>query len=170
MEIIPHTIISNWIFPLKCGFGIGYDIGQKYQPIWGSEQKQSSGFVCTLSGNNKWRYLFIWYLMPRSVFPHACASMNQALKKTGCSFADWINSKRCSWDAPGQWRDSLHEPAKLIEEKYAAMPRENASFSQLLSPVKLVWQAEISPMTYDYILLILQHEARPRACNYVLYT
>ena len=33
IEIIPHTI-GNWIFPLKCGFGIGYDIGRMYQPIF----------------------------------------------------------------------------------------------------------------------------------------
>ena len=29
IEKIPHTI-----FPLKCGFGIGYGIGRNYQPIW----------------------------------------------------------------------------------------------------------------------------------------
>ena len=33
IEKIPHTI-GNWIFPLKCGFGIGYSIGRMYQPIW----------------------------------------------------------------------------------------------------------------------------------------
>ena len=41
METIPHTI-SNYIFPLNCGFGIGfgigfgssYGIGRKYPPIW----------------------------------------------------------------------------------------------------------------------------------------
>ena len=29
MEKIPHPI-GNQILPLKCGFGIGYGIGQKY--------------------------------------------------------------------------------------------------------------------------------------------
>ena len=33
MEKIPNTIV-NYILSLKCGFGIGYGIGQKYQPIW----------------------------------------------------------------------------------------------------------------------------------------
>ena len=33
IEKILHTI-GNLIFPLKCGFGIGYGIGRKYQPIW----------------------------------------------------------------------------------------------------------------------------------------
>ena len=33
IEQIPHTI-GNYIFPLKCGFSIGYGIDQKYQPIW----------------------------------------------------------------------------------------------------------------------------------------
>jgi hypothetical protein len=32
IEKIPYTI-GNYIFPLKCGFGIGYGIGRKYQPI-----------------------------------------------------------------------------------------------------------------------------------------
>ena len=62
IEIIPHTI-GTWIFPLKCGFGIGYDIGRTYQPIWVSvsvlDLNQSSIFVRTLSENNKWCYLFI---------------------------------------------------------------------------------------------------------------
>ena len=35
---------------MKCGFGIGYGIGQKYQPIWVSvsDLKQNSGFGRTL--------------------------------------------------------------------------------------------------------------------------
>ena len=52
---IPHTI-ANWIFPLKCGFGIsfgiGYGISRKYQPIWVSvsvsDLNQNSGFGRTL--------------------------------------------------------------------------------------------------------------------------
>ena len=45
IEKILHTIV-NQIFPLKCGFGIGYGIGQKYQPIWVSvsDRNQNSGF------------------------------------------------------------------------------------------------------------------------------
>ena len=138
-----------------------------FQFRYWTKSKVVVSFVHYISGKNGATCLFDTWC--HAVFFPMCFNKS-SIKKTGCSFADWINSKRCSWDAPGQWRDSLHEPAKLIEEKYAAMPRENVSFSQLLSPVKLVWQAEISPMTYDYILLILQHEARPRSCNYVLYT
>ena len=44
---IPHTI-GNQIFPLKCGFGIGYGIGRKYRPITVSvsvsDRNQNSGF------------------------------------------------------------------------------------------------------------------------------
>ena len=49
IEKIPHTI-GNQIFPLKCGFGIGYGIGRKYQPIWVlvSDRNQNSGFGRTL--------------------------------------------------------------------------------------------------------------------------
>ena len=47
IEKIPHTI-GNYIFPLKCGFGIGYGIGRKYRPIWVSvwvlDLNQNSGF------------------------------------------------------------------------------------------------------------------------------
>ena len=46
IEKVPHTI-GNMIFPLKCGFGIGYGISQKYQPIWVSvslDLNQNSGF------------------------------------------------------------------------------------------------------------------------------
>ena len=64
-------------------------------------------------------------------------------KKLGWSSTPW--STRMTWQFT--WA------SKINWGKYSTMPRENASFSQLLSPVKLVWQAEISPMTYDYILL-----------------
>ena len=51
IEKIPHTI-GNYIFSLKCGFGIGYGIGWKYQPIWVSvlvlDLNQNSGFGRTL--------------------------------------------------------------------------------------------------------------------------
>ena len=49
IEKIPHTI-GNYIFPLKCGFGIGYGIGKNYQPFWVSvsAQNQNSGFGRTL--------------------------------------------------------------------------------------------------------------------------
>ena len=51
METIPHTI-SNYILPLKCGFGIGYGIGRKYPPIWVSvsvsDLNQNCGFGRTL--------------------------------------------------------------------------------------------------------------------------
>ena len=51
MEEIPHAI-SNQILPLKCGFGIGYGIGRKYNPIWVSvsvsDLNQNSGFGRTL--------------------------------------------------------------------------------------------------------------------------
>ena len=51
IEKIPHTI-GNQIFPLKCGFGIGYGIGRKYQPIQVSvsvsDLNQNSGFGRTL--------------------------------------------------------------------------------------------------------------------------
>jgi hypothetical protein len=51
IEKVPHTI-GNWIFPLKCGFGIGYGIGRKHQQIWISvsvlDLNQSSGFGRTL--------------------------------------------------------------------------------------------------------------------------
>ena len=56
---IPHAI-GNYIFYLKCGFGIGYGIGNKYQPIWVlvsvsvSDQNQNSGFGRTLSYANKY--------------------------------------------------------------------------------------------------------------------
>ena len=33
MEKNPHAI-GNQILPLKCRFGIGYGISQKYLPIW----------------------------------------------------------------------------------------------------------------------------------------
>ena len=56
IEKIPHTI-GNKIFPLKCGFAIGYDIGYgigwKYRPIWVSvsvsDLNQNSGFSRILS-------------------------------------------------------------------------------------------------------------------------
>ena len=52
IEKIPHTI-GNQIFPLKCGFGIGYGIGRNYQPIWVSvsvlDRNQNSGYGCTLT-------------------------------------------------------------------------------------------------------------------------
>ena len=45
-------MIGNQIFPLKCGFGIGYGIGRNYQPIWVSvsvsDRNQNSGFGRTL--------------------------------------------------------------------------------------------------------------------------
>ena len=46
---IPHTI-GTLIFPLICGFGIGYSIGQKYRPIWASvlDLYQNSVFGRTL--------------------------------------------------------------------------------------------------------------------------
>ena len=51
IEKLPHTI-GNQIFPLKCGFGIGYGIGRNYQPIWVSvsvsDRNQNSGFGRTL--------------------------------------------------------------------------------------------------------------------------
>jgi hypothetical protein len=51
METIPH-IISNYILPLKCGFGIGYSIGRKYPPILVSvsvsDLNQNFGFGRTL--------------------------------------------------------------------------------------------------------------------------
>ena len=51
MEKMSHTI-SNLIFPVRCGFGIGYGIGRKYQPVWVSvsvlDLNQNSGFDCTL--------------------------------------------------------------------------------------------------------------------------
>ena len=47
MGKIPHKI-----FPLKCGFDIGYGIGRKYRPIWVSvsvsDLNQNSGFGRTL--------------------------------------------------------------------------------------------------------------------------
>ena len=51
MKKIPCTI-GNYIFSLKCGFGIGYGIGPKYWPIWVSVSvsnlNQNSGFSRTL--------------------------------------------------------------------------------------------------------------------------
>ena len=56
IEKTPHTI-GNLIFPLKCGFGIGYGIGRKYQPIWVSvsvsDGNQNSGFGRTLLETQK---------------------------------------------------------------------------------------------------------------------
>ena len=34
MEKVPHAM-GNQILPLKCGFGLGYGIGQTYRPILG---------------------------------------------------------------------------------------------------------------------------------------
>jgi hypothetical protein len=49
METMPHTM-SNYILPLKCGFGIGYGIGRKYPPILVSvsDLNQNCGFGRTL--------------------------------------------------------------------------------------------------------------------------
>ena len=51
IEKIPHTI-GNQIFPLNCGFTIGYGIGQKYRLIWVSvlvlDLNQNNGFGGTL--------------------------------------------------------------------------------------------------------------------------
>ena len=55
IEKISHTI-DNYIFPLKYGFGIGYGIGQKYQPIWVwisvLDLNQNSSFGRTLHSCN----------------------------------------------------------------------------------------------------------------------
>ena len=52
---IPRTI-GNQILPLKYGFGIGYGIGQKYQPIWVwisvLDLNQNSSFGRTLHSCN----------------------------------------------------------------------------------------------------------------------
>ena len=64
IEKIPHTI-GNQIFPLKCGFGIGYGIGRKYQPIWVSvlvsDRNQNSGFGRTLP--QRYTDLALWRVM-----------------------------------------------------------------------------------------------------------
>ena len=43
--------MSNKIFSSKSGFGIGYGIGRKSQPMWVSALalNQNSGFGCTLA-------------------------------------------------------------------------------------------------------------------------
>jgi hypothetical protein len=55
MEKYPILIIGNYILPLKCGFGIGYGISRKYQPICVSvsvlDLNQNSGFGHHQKGN-----------------------------------------------------------------------------------------------------------------------
>ena len=71
IEKIPHTI-GNLIFPLKCGFSIGYGIGRKYLPIWVlvlvSDLNQISGFgrtyttLLSLCCHMKWQFDRIFFI------------------------------------------------------------------------------------------------------------
>ena len=98
IEIIPHNIISNWIFPLKCGFGIGYDIGRNFRP----ESICQFGFQFRYWTKNKFVVSFVHYqeiingasclfdTWCHAVFFPMCFNKSNHWKKPGGSFADWI--------------------------------------------------------------------------------